>query len=78
MKAEKFKKLIHSKSNKDYGLCPPPIEAQEALNILIEHFLGEDWYVVMPVSTEQVNAEAVYEILRKNQGGLIKKIFGKD
>lgn len=65
MDAEKFKKTILEKSGKDYGICPPPLDAQEALNILTEHFLGEDWYVTIPVNQQQVNTEAVYEILRK-------------
>jgi hypothetical protein len=62
---------------KDYGLCPPPIEAQKALDILTKHFLGEDWYVSLSMGREQVNAEAVYDILSNNQGGILKKIFGK-
>jgi hypothetical protein len=65
MDSEKFKKIILEKSDKDYGLCPPPIDAQYGLNILVEHFLGRNWYVTMPISQKQVNAEAIYEILRK-------------
>lgn len=41
----------------------PPLEPQIALNILIEHFLGKDWYTPNPIGVKQVNAEAVYEIL---------------
>jgi hypothetical protein len=63
--AEEFKQNILEKSDKEYGLCPPPIEAQEGLNVLIEHFLGKDWYTVMPVSQKQVNTEAIYQILQK-------------
>jgi hypothetical protein len=76
MKPEDFKELLHNNSDKDYGLCPPPIKAQKALNILVEHFLGKDWYVTTPMGQEQVNSEAVYEILRKTQPSLISKIFG--
>ncbi len=67
MKAEEFKGRLIEKSNKDYGLCCPPIEAQEAVDILIEHFLGKDWYVAMPMCVEQVNSEAIYEILKQNK-----------
>lgn len=64
-KSEEFIKMMLEKSKKDYGLCPPPLNSQEALNILIDHFLGDDWYVVMPLNQQQVNTEAVYEILKK-------------
>jgi len=63
VKVEQFRKEILDSSEKDYGLCPPPLDAQKGLNILIKHFLGDGWYTVMPISTEQVNTEAVYSIL---------------
>lgn len=49
----------------DCGLCDPPLDAQSALNVLIDYLLGENWYVVMPESTAQVNSAAVFEILFK-------------
>ena len=30
-------------ADEDSGLCSPPIDAQKGLNILIDHFLGEDF-----------------------------------
>ena len=48
------------------------IEAQKALNILIEHFLGPDWYVVDPLGPKQVNAIAVDEILKKYSGPIFQ------
>ena len=65
MNAENFKQIMLNNADMNYGLCPPPIDAQYGLNILIEHFLGHNWYVTMPISQKQVNAEAIYEILRK-------------
>lgn len=47
------------------NIFSPPLEPQVALNILIEHFLGEDWYTPNPIGVKQVNTEAIYEILRK-------------
>lgn len=38
---------------------------KEALRELIDYILGKDWYVVDPISNEQVNAIAVEEIKRK-------------
>lgn len=55
-------------NGKDYGICPPPMDAQVALNELCRHFLGDDWYTVMPMSQEQVNTEVVYEIERRYKG----------
>lgn len=49
----------------DYGLCPPPMDAQVALNELGRYLLGDDWYVVLPVNAEQCNTEIVYEIERR-------------
>ena len=49
----------------DYGIMSPTMEAQVALNELCKHLLGENWYVVDPMSTEQVNTNIVYEIERK-------------
>ena len=65
MDSEKFVKMVHENANFDYGICPPPIDAQYGLNILIKHFLGPDWYVIMPLCQRQVNTEAVYAILKK-------------
>lgn len=65
MDSEDFKKYVLDRDGKDYGLCPPPIGAQEGLNILVNHFLGEDWYISLPVCQQQANTEAIYEILRK-------------
>ena len=60
-----FEDLKENICDTSYGLCPAPMEAQEALNILTDYLLGEDWYVVMPMSTKQVNACVVEQILDK-------------
>ena len=67
MKPEDFIKELENEDNFDYGLCAPPVKADKGLSVLIEHFLGKDWYVVMPISQEQANTEAIYRILDKNQ-----------
>lgn len=65
MTPEKFLKQCREKHPEDYGMCAPPTEAQTGLNILIEHFLGENWYSTMPMSAEQINTQAICEILEK-------------
>lgn len=60
-----FKAMENNISDTSYGLCPAPMNAQQALNILCDYLLGENWYVVMPLSVEQINACAVEQILDK-------------
>ncbi len=38
------------------------LSAQEAVNVLCDYFLGEDWYIVDPVRNDQANAIIVEEI----------------
>jgi len=63
MNIEEFRKEIYHNAEEDYGLCPPPISAQKGLDILIEHFLGDDWYTPLSLPTEQCNTEAIGAIL---------------
>lgn len=65
MKADQFIKETYENSKEDYGIFPPPTNAQHGLNILMNHFLGDDWYTTCSIHNEQVNTEAIYEILRK-------------
>ena len=38
---------------------------QKAINEIGDHLLGDDWYVVDPLTNEQVNTHIVYEIEKK-------------
>lgn len=76
MKAEEFAEKQYEKTSIDYGLCPPPTTTDEALEVLIEHFLGKDWYTTLPLSKEQTNTEAVIAILEKTQPkNFIQRLF---
>ena len=46
----------------DCGMLPPPMDAQVAMHELTRHLLGDDFYIVNPVNSEQANTEIVYEI----------------
>jgi hypothetical protein len=46
----------------DFGICPPPLDAQVALNELCRYFLGDGWYASLPLPQEQVNTEIVFDI----------------
>lgn len=65
--------LLSLTDGEDYGMFNPPMEAQVALDELRRYFLGDDWYVVDPVSTKQVNTQIVYEIESKYKGCKISK-----
>ena len=49
----------------DCGIMQPPLNAQLAVDFLKDYLLGEDWYVVNPVNTEQCNTQIVHEVLMK-------------
>jgi hypothetical protein len=49
----------------DCGMCDPPLEAQKAIQFLRDYLLDEEWYVVAPESTKQVNTAIVHDILLK-------------
>ena len=49
----------------DCGLMSPPMEDKKALEFLTDYLLGENWYVVDPLSPTQVNTNRVHEILWK-------------
>jgi len=51
--------------DEDPTTCPNTT-AQEALDALREHFLGEDWFITDPVGGRQANTIIVYEILKRN------------
>ena len=49
----------------DCGIMSPPMEAEKALSFLTDYLLGENWYVVAPISPKRVNTNRVHEILWK-------------
>lgn len=60
-----FTTMQHNIEDTTYGLCPAPMEAQVALEILTSYLLGDDWYTSAPLSVEQANACIVEQILDK-------------
>ena len=60
-----FEAMKNNICDTSYGLCPAPMKAQEALDILTSYLLGDDWYVATSMSTDQVNACVVEQILDK-------------
>lgn len=79
MTPKEFSEFVYKDLDEDYGICPPPIDPQVGLDILIEHFLGDDWYSAMPLGATQINTEAIFEILHRypRKVPLIKRIINK-
>jgi hypothetical protein len=48
----------------EYGIFPPPMKAQVAVDELCRFFLGDDYWTIVN-SNEQANTEIVYEIETK-------------
>lgn len=55
-------RIIKLTNGKDYGIFPPPMDAQTAVDELCRYLLGDDWYSVNPLGSKQINTEIVYEI----------------
>lgn len=69
MKKRKEKRILEIQNRilsltdgKDYGIFPPPLDAQVALNELARYFLGDDIEWVSPISNAQANTEIVMKI----------------
>lgn len=54
--------MSKTKSMKD---MPEVLEGQEGLDMLSDFFLGEDYYIVDPVSNRQGNVIVVLDIINK-------------
>lgn len=66
MTGEEFyrKRMDETNWPKD-NLCDPPTNPRMAIHILMDHFLGEGWYITMPENDDNVITAAVAEILNK-------------
>lgn len=64
MKENTFTKWLDNNWDKN-NMFPPPLNAQRAINFLAQYLLGEDWYIVNPLTSAQANVEIVHEILNK-------------
>lgn len=70
MTHEEFAKTLFDSPDE---MLPKGTSAQDAIDILAEHFLGE-YIVNYPASPEQWNSEVVYEILRRFPSGKFRRI----
>ena len=62
---EEIRKRILSLCDDPKSKSYPTVNAQVAVNELCRHLLGDDWYIVDPINSKQVNAVIIYEIEKK-------------
>lgn len=59
-----FSEWLDKNWQKD-NMLPPPMDAQQAVNFLEQYLLGEDWYIVNPLTNAQANVEIIDAILSR-------------
>ena len=64
---EKFLSEIIKNYTQPDNIFPKPMTDREALEMLCNYFLGEDWYTVNPVNHNQVNVYRVVRIIECNR-----------
>ena len=69
---DSFQKVKQHAQDKSYGMYPAPMSAQDAINILCDYLLGDDWYFAGSCGEEQGNAIIVDTILSKYSKEYVK------
>ena len=54
-----------SDNTEDQSMNMNSISDQKTLNEICDHLLGDNWYIVDPISASQTNSQIVYEIEKK-------------
>lgn len=60
----------------NYNIYPEPTTDADFRRQVIDMLLGKDWYVVDPLSQQQVNTIAIDEIKRKYCRSIRDKVLG--
>lgn len=47
----------------NFGICYPPMKAEEFVEFIKDYLLNENWYTVNPVSNEQVYTSILIDVL---------------
>lgn len=69
-----LKRELEDELRQDENFYPRPTSDKHFRRLIIDHFLGEDWYVIDPLSSEQINTVALAEIMGKYKGYKNKKV----
>lgn len=67
-KREKFIKMILDKygNDPDYNIYPESMTDAEFVQIMLDYFLGKDYYVADPLGHGQINTIVACEIISKH------------
>ena len=63
-----YDRIIRLTDKKNYGICPPCMDAQVALDELCRYFLGDHYYIALPLPAKQANTQIVYDIEMNYKG----------
>lgn len=64
---EKFLQMIENKyMYESENIYPESMTDREFVQIMLDYFLGEDYYVADPISHEQINTIIACEIISKH------------
>ena len=72
----KYFDILDSYNSKE-NLYAPVIDAQLAINVLCQYLLGEDYYIVDPLSPPQADTIIVQDILHKYCNREVTKDYNK-
>ena len=72
------RRILGLTDGKDYGINPPPMKAQTAVEELCRYFLGDEWYTPLPLGAEQVNTVIVMEIEKRYKGARCRRTSNAD
>ena len=66
-KREKFLQMIENKyMYESENIYPEPMTDKEFVQIMLDYFLGEDYYIADPIGHEQINTIIACEIISKH------------
>ena len=65
-KREKFLQMIENKyMYESENIYPEPMTDREFVQIMLDYFLGEDYYIADPLGHEQINTIVACEIISR-------------
>ena len=67
--------FLNDQKVENRNICPRPISDTEFRRKITKLFLGDDWFVTLPINQEQVNTCAYDEIERKYKHRTLKSYY---
>lgn len=67
--------FLNDRKVENRNICPPPMSDSEFRRRITKLLLGDDWFVTLLISQEQVNTCAYNEIRRKYRHRTLKSYY---